>query len=447
MSKVYICDDDKLVLMMVERILSKVHEVKKAMTIDELIKLVADDKPDLILLDFQMPGSNGLDGIKRLKEGNYFADVPVIMVTGERDSELEIKCLNEGVEDFVHKPFVPDVLLTRVQMVLDRKASEKDMQSKMAEVIDRSNHDPMTELFNRFYAESVIDEKLANGENGAFVMIDLDNFKYLNDTYGHVTGDEAICEVARLLEGAISGKGFVFRLGGDEFGLFINSTERGEVEKVVVDVFGEYNVEAVKKDYLSNSSLSVGIAISPEDGESYAALYAAADKALYCAKRNGKNGYCFYSVDFTDTSDCRAEVVNIEQLQKLIEDRKEIREQRGIYKVDYREFQRIYNYIERCVERTHQKAKLVMVTLSVSEETIEGGREELMKKVDRAIATSLRRNDVGTRYSSSQFLLVLIDVDSVSLENVIESRIKDHYEKLTGRRGNELVFEIMDIKK
>ncbi|MBQ3898913.1 MAG: diguanylate cyclase [Lachnospiraceae bacterium] len=447
MSKVYICDDDKLVLMMVERILSKVHEVKKAMTIDELIKLVADDKPDLILLDFQMPGSNGLDGIKRLKEGNYFADVPVIMVTGERDSELEIKCLNEGVEDFVHKPFVPDVLLTRVQMVLDRKASEKDMQSKMAEVIDRSNHDPMTELFNRFYAESVIDEKLANGENGAFAMIDLDNFKYLNDTYGHVTGDEAICEIARLLEASVSGKGFVFRLGGDEFGLFIDSTDRGRVEKVVVDVFGEYNVEAVKKDYLSNSSLSVGIAISPEDGESYAALYAAADKALYCAKRNGKNGYCFYSVDFTDTSDCRAEVVNIEQLQKLIEDRKEIREQTGIYKVDYREFQRIYNYIERCVERTHQKAKLVMVTLSVADETIEGGKEELMKMVDKAIATSLRRNDVGTRYSSSQFLLVLIDVDSISLENVIENRIKDHYEELTGRRGDDLVFEIMDIKK
>ena len=88
-----------------------------------------------------------------------------------------------------------------------------------------------------------------------------------------------------------------------------------------------------------------------------------------------------------------------------------------------------------------------MVTLSVADETIEGGKEELMKMVDKAIATSLRRNDVGTRYSSSQFLLVLIDVDSISLENVIENRIKDHYEELTGRRGDELVFEIMDIKK
>ncbi|MCR4618415.1 MAG: diguanylate cyclase [Lachnospiraceae bacterium] len=445
MSKIYICDDDKLVLMMVERILGSDHEVKKAMTIDELIGLVAQEKPDLILLDFQMPGSNGLDGIKRLKEGNYFTDIPVIMVTGERDSELEIKCLNEGVEDFVHKPFVPDVLMTRVQMVLDRKNSEKNMQKKMEEVIDRSMHDPMTELFNRFYAEVEIDKLLEHGKNGAFVMIDLDNFKYLNDTYGHVTGDIAICEIGKILENAIKGKGFAFRLGGDEFGLYLDENDRGKVEKITVDVFGEYNREAVERDYLSNSSLSVGIAIAPEDGESYAALYAAADKALYCAKRNGKNGYCFYSVDFTDTSESRAEVVNIRQLQKLIEDRKEIREQSGVYKVDYREFQRIYNYIERCVERTHQKAKLVMVTLSAKDGTVVS--ESLMRKVEEAIVTSLRRNDVGTRYSASQFLLVLIDVDSANLENVIENRIKEHYTNLTGRDGEELIFEIMDIKK
>ena len=82
MSKVYICDDDKLVLMMVERILGREHSVKTSKSIEELIKLVAEEKPDLILLDFQMPGTNGFEGIKRLKEENYFSDVPVIMVTG-----------------------------------------------------------------------------------------------------------------------------------------------------------------------------------------------------------------------------------------------------------------------------------------------------------------------------------------------------------------------------
>lgn len=447
MSKVYICDDDKLVLMMVERILGKEHEVKKAMSIEELMDLISEEKPDLILLDFQMPGTNGYEGLQIFKEKEWFKDVPIIMVTGERDSELEIKCLNEGVEDFVHKPFVPDVLLMRVQLVLDRRASEKNMQQKMAEVIDRSMHDPMTGLFNRYYAEEEIDTLLSRGLNGSFVMIDLDNFKYLNDTYGHVIGDRAICNIGQILGNIVGDGGFVFRLGGDEFGIYIFNNDRAYVEKLIVDLFGEYNRQAVTIDYLMNSSLSVGIALAPDDGESYAALYAAADKAQYCAKRNGKNGYCFYSVDFTDSSSARAEVVNIAQLKKLIEDRKEIRERSGAYKVDYREFQRIYNYIERCVERTHQRAKLVMVSLNISSANAPEGTEPVMQKVDRAVASCLRRNDVGTRYSASQFLLVLIDVDSEDLETVIEQRIRDRYQALSGRNSEELIFEIMDIRQ
>jgi diguanylate cyclase (GGDEF)-like protein len=447
MSKVYICDDDKLVLMMVERILGKEHEVKKAMSVEELMDLISEEKPDLILLDFQMPGTNGYEGLQIFKEKEWFKDVPIIMVTGERDSELEIKCLNEGVEDFVHKPFVPDVLLMRVQLVLDRRASEKNMKQKMAEVIDRSMHDPMTGLFNRYYAEEEIDTLLSRGRTGSFVMIDLDNFKYLNDTYGHVTGDQAICDIGQILATIVGDGGFVFRLGGDEFGIYIFNNDRAYVEKLIVDLFGEYNRQAVTIDYLMNSSLSVGVALAPNDGESYAALYAAADKAQYCAKRNGKNGYCFYSVDFTDSSSARAEVVNIAQLKKLIEDRKEIRERSGVYKVDYREFQRIYNYIERCVERTHQRAKLVMVSLNVGAETAPGNTEVIMQKVDQAVAGCLRRNDVGTRYSASQFLLVLIDVDSEDLETVIEQRIRSRYHELSGRNSEELIFDIMDIRQ
>ncbi len=447
MSKVYICDDDKLVLMMVERILGKEHEVKKAMSVEELMDLISEEKPDLILLDFQMPGTNGYEGLQIFKEKEWFKDVPIIMVTGERDSELEIKCLNEGVEDFVHKPFVPDVLLMRVQLVLDRRASEKNMKQKMAEVIDRSMHDPMTGLFNRYYAEEEIDTLLSRGRTGSFVMIDLDNFKYLNDTYGHVTGDQAICDIGQILATIVGDGGFVFRLGGDEFGIYIFNNDRAYVEKLIVDLFGEYNRQAVTTDYLMNSSLSVGVALAPNDGESYAALYAAADKAQYCAKRNGKNGYCFYSVDFTDSSSARAEVVNIAQLKKLIEDRKEIRERSGVYKVDYREFQRIYNYIERCVERTHQRAKLVMVSLNVGAETAPGNTEVIMQKVDQAVAGCLRRNDVGTRYSASQFLLVLIDVDSEDLETVIEQRIRSRYHELSGRNSEELIFDIMDIRQ
>ena len=448
MKKIYVCDDEKMLLNMVERILSPLYEVKLCMNIDELFKLVSDDKPDLILLDFLMPGANGLDGIKRLKEENYFEDIPVIMITGEGKSEIEIQCLNEGVEDFIHKPFVSDVLLKRVSRVLERKESQKDLKLKMEEVINRSLHDSMTGLYNRDYAVENIDKSIEKYGRGVFVMVDLDNFKYLNDAYGHLKGDDAICAVADILADSVRDRGFAFRLGGDEFGIFLtNLSDRKTAEKYIIDLFGEYNRQAVETDYLINSSLSIGIATAPEDGKNYDELYAAADKALYCAKRNGKNGYCFYSVDFTDTSESRAEVVNIKQLKKLIEDRQEVREKKGVYKVDYREFQRIYNFIERCVERTHQRAKLVMVTLDCGQDEPSIAVEKRMKEVEQAIVSSLRRNDVGTRYSISQFLLVLIDVDTQNLENVVETRIKKHYEDVSGRDSAELLFEIMDIQR
>ncbi len=446
MSIVYVCDDDKLVLMMVRRILENCHSVKTCERIDALIDMVVEEKPDLILLDFKMPGATGLDGIRKLKEMNCFDDIPVIMITGERDAELEIKCMNEGVEDFLRKPFVPDVLVSHVQRVLERKASRNDMEQKMEEAIKRSRHDSMTGLYNRDYAIETIDMELLKNKPGAFIMVDLDNFKYLNDTYGHITGDDAICAVARILKENAGEGGFAFRIGGDEFGIFMYTAERVVVEKAVIDLFGEYNRQAVETDYLKNSSLSIGIALAPEDGQTCEALYAAADKALYCAKRNGKNGYCFYSVDFTDTADNRAEVVNIRQLRKLIEDTKEIREKKGVYKVNYREFQRIYNFISRCVERTHQRAKLAMVSLNCKDEDIHQIEEE-MSIVEKAVVNSLRRNDVGTRYSLTQFLLVLIDVDTENLENVVETRIRDNYTRISGRDGNELLFEIMDIRE
>ena len=448
MSRIYICDDDKMVLNMLSRVLGEQNSVETAQSVDELMALVDRESPDLLLLDYLMPGCNGLEGLELLKSKGYPERFSVIMITGEQQPELEITSLNLGVEDFINKPFKPDVLTKRVQMILDRKASQEDMNRKMEEITFKSFHDSMTGLYNREYAEKNIDRLLEETGKGAFAMIDLDNFKYLNDAYGHRSGDDAICVVGSILEEASRDKGFSFRLGGDEFGIFLNEYEsRADVEKFITDLFGEYNRQAVEKDFLVNSSLSIGIAIAFDDGKNFEELYAAADKALYCAKRDGKNGYCFYTADFTDTARSRAEVVDIRQLRKLIEDRKEIRDRRGIYKVDYREFQRIYNFIERCLERTHQTAKLVMVALNCEHDENPRDIEIKMKSVEQAIAGSLRRNDVGTRYSITQYLLVLIDVQEGAMENVIENRIRNKYVEISGRDSSELIFEDMDIEE
>ena len=448
MSRIYICDDDKMVLNMLSKVVGEQYDVEMAQSVDELMELVDNKTPDLLLLDYLMPGINGLEGLELLKPKGYPDTFSVIMITGEQKPELEITSLNLGVEDFITKPFKPDVLIKRIQKILDRKASQEDMNRKMEEITYKSYHDSMTGLYNREYAEKNIDRLIEEAGKGAFAMIDLDNFKYLNDAYGHISGDDAICVVANILEESSKGRGFSFRLGGDEFGIFLNVYEsRADVEKFISDLFGEYNRQAVEKDFLVNSSLSIGIALAYDDGKNFEELYSAADKALYCAKRDGKNGYCFYTADYTDTARSRVEVVDIRQLRRLIEDRKEIRDKRGIYKVDYREFQRIYNFVERCLERTHQTAKLVLVALKCDANENAHEIEAKMKNVEKAIAGSLRRNDVGTRYSITQYLLVLIDVQEGAMENVIENRIKNNYSKISGCDENDLVFEVMNIEE
>lgn len=120
MSKVYVCDDDIVIHMMVKRILGKVHEVVTCSNIDALIVKLKESAADLILLDYQMPDCNGFDALIKLREGGFFPSIPVAIVTGEKDSELEEKFRAEGVAELIDKPFVPANLTERVSDILSR---------------------------------------------------------------------------------------------------------------------------------------------------------------------------------------------------------------------------------------------------------------------------------------------------------------------------------------
>lgn len=121
MSKVYVCDDDPVILMMVNRILGRSHDVVTSQTREGLLEKIAEQKPDIILLDYLMPEGDGLELITLLRDKGYYPEIPVVIVTGDYDAELVLKCAEEGVEDFIQKPFVPEELISRVQQVIDRK--------------------------------------------------------------------------------------------------------------------------------------------------------------------------------------------------------------------------------------------------------------------------------------------------------------------------------------
>ena len=161
-------------------------------------------------------------------------------------------------------------------------------------LINRARKDPLTGVYNRS-GEQIIDGKLSLLCSGIFFMIDLDNFKEINDTCGHAAGDHVLTRVAESLEKLVGKDGIVARVGGDEFVVFITENwddlRITDMAESILDLMdhteeGYYTVIRV--------TASIGIAIAPKDGSSYEELYNAADKAMYYIKQNSKRGYAFY---------------------------------------------------------------------------------------------------------------------------------------------------------
>ena len=159
---------------------------------------------------------------------------------------------------------------------------------------NEARRDLLTGMYNRF-GKRIIEKELASRKRGLFIMIDLDNFKEINDTYGHVAGDTALTFVAGDLKRLFGETGVVARMGGDEFVVFVPEewdTQRIEnAAKAIIEAFR--NIESEEFPEITISA-SIGIAVAPKDGVTYGELYHAADKSMYWVKNNSKKGYAFY---------------------------------------------------------------------------------------------------------------------------------------------------------
>jgi diguanylate cyclase (GGDEF)-like protein len=167
-------------------------------------------------------------------------------------------------------------------------------------LLNRARKDPLTGVYNRS-GEQIIDGKLSIRCSGIFFMIDLDNFKEINDSCGHAAGDHVLTRVAEALDKLVGKDGIVARVGGDEFVVFITQnwevwqiTDMAESILKLMDHTDEGYYTVIRV------SASIGIAVAPKDGSSYEELYNAADKAMYYIKQNSKKGYAFYKGEGKD---------------------------------------------------------------------------------------------------------------------------------------------------
>jgi len=305
--------------------------------------------------------------------------------------------------------------------------------------------DTLTNVWNRDYIKKFVDGYLSNPLNrGIMFMLDLDNFKSVNDMYGHIAGDEIIIMLANTMKEIIGDTGIISRIGGDEFVIFFPDEE----DNNYVQLIAEKIIDSMKSKIEPGRkglgvSVSIGIAEADIMNNSYETLFDNADKALYYVKEHGK-GHChsYNGSEFSPHND-RSKETDVLYLKKILEEAGIISD---AYRVGYDGFTKIYQFVSRSMERTNQNGILVLYTIFGFDGNLLDGTilTECMISLETAVIKSIRKGDVITRYSDSQQLVMILDTDKHN-GRLVAKRIYDLFKQSFGETV-EIKFEIAVIR-
>lgn len=294
-----IVDDSKLQRVVLMQALKDAFELIEATSGEECLELVerGEAQIDLVLLDLVMPGIDGFEVLKRRALSPKFAGIPVVVLTTSDDNETQVEAFRLGAREFLNKPVKPEIAVSRINNVLESQRRLNVMLKEQEELKVKAEIDEMTKLLNKATAEKMAKQILEEypDENHAILMIDIDNFKNVNDSLGHDVGDHVISVVAGIISMQFGGNDIVGRIGGDEFMVFMKDVkDREDARRKAQNI-----VDALcKKENLSIPdcvSVSIGMAFSDESGIEYEPLFKKADEALYVSKEKGKSCYTEYS--------------------------------------------------------------------------------------------------------------------------------------------------------
>ncbi len=322
------------------------------------------------------------------------------------------------------------------------------MEKQNENIREKTEKDWLTNLYNRRYAELTITDKLKSVD-GTFFLMDIDNFKQINDIFGHMTGDTVLKILADIITEVISpGADIAFRLGGDEYGIFVpGMTDVEEAGKFAAKLIAGYKQKQADTPYMKKSSLSVGAAISLYDGKSFDELYNKADKALYFVKQNGRNSFYCYTTNSEEKKE-RSALGRKAELQRFADMIIKYGEKNGVFEVGYREFEQVFELASRFTKRNEQELQLVLFTLLPLDDDYKDAlaQEEVMTILSEAIQTSLRRVDISVRFSSTQYMVALIDTKQQYISVVTDRIMQSFY---TMYRGKDFVldYDIAKVRK
>jgi diguanylate cyclase (GGDEF)-like protein len=295
--RILVIDDEKTNLMVLNQLLSTDYTVLTAKSGAEGLDRVARERPDLILLDIVMPGMNGFEVLKTLKDSPETRSIPVIIITGLDNEMDEEKGLQLGAVDYISKPFKNAIVIVRV-----RTHIQIVQHIRMIERLGLV--DPLTNIPNRrcFDDRLAVEWRRAIREKKpiSFMMMDVDKFKTYNDTYGHPQGDTLLRTIAQIFNSAARRPvDLAARLGGEEFGVLLPDTALEGALEVAEEI--RSRVEAARiptasgggGNIITTVTISIGVTTqTPGEGAAAEDFISQADANLYIAKETGRNRVC-----------------------------------------------------------------------------------------------------------------------------------------------------------
>jgi diguanylate cyclase (GGDEF)-like protein len=368
----------------------------------DLLKFMESHEPDLVLLDITMPDMDGFEAfraMRRFEENHNRSATPVIFLSGGGDSATERRGLKDGASDFIRKPFDKDILLHRISNTIENNKTIKALTQK-------ATVDKLTGFLNKTSGTERITD-MCREKTGAIMLLDLDNFKLVNDIYGHDVGDKVLISFSEIFRHNTREGDVISRIGGDEFlAFFCDLTSKVAVkaltDRLNVQLFQQC-VEIMGSNFDIPIGISVGVAFVPEHSRDFSMLFRFVDSSMYRVKQNGKHGVHIHEEESFDddslaTNDLDMDMTRFDRILKE-------RASDGAMVLGKDTFIQVYRFAVRFLERDRGGALKILFSLANDDYQMISSQEasdfiELLQK-------SLRKSDIIVQIKSDQFFVFM----------------------------------------